>query len=234
MPSKSFTLDDEVVITVYKRRGNRHLRLSINASGQVKVSIPTWAPYKAGVDFARSRHDWIIAQASPPPLLKHGQAIGKAHHLNFSARLGTTRVSSQTRGNTITISYPPDLDALAPSVQQSAHRAAIRSLRAQAQQLLPQRLADLAAKHGFEYAEVSIKQMSGRWGSCDQRRRIVLNLYLMQLPWDLIDYVLLHELAHTQVLRHGPDFWQAMESVLPQAKDKRRQLKAYRPILATE
>jgi predicted metal-dependent hydrolase len=51
----------------------------------------------------------------------------------------------------------------------------------------------------------------------------------MQLPWDLIDYVLLHELVHTEHLHHGAGFWQRFDQVLPGAKQKRKALRAYKP-----
>jgi hypothetical protein len=55
----------------------------------------------------------------------------------------------------------------------------------------------------------------------------------MQLPWQLIDYVLLHELTHTTILRHGPDFWRALEAVLPNARVLKKAMREYQPILGT-
>lgn len=232
MSNRNFTLDNGLVIGVYKRRGNRHLHLSISPAGKVRVSIPTWAPYQAGVDFARSRQAWIMEQSARPVILKHGQAIGKGHHLQLVAKPELDRVTSQVRGTSITVSHPPGLDPRDPAVQNAARTASLRSLRTQAKQLLPQRLDDLAQRHGFSYNSVQIKQLTGRWGSCDQHQRLVLSLFLMQLPWPLIDYVLLHELVHTKVLRHGPDFWQAFQAVLPDAKARKKELQTFRPVLA--
>ena len=53
----------------------------------------------------------------------------------------------------------------------------------------------------------------------------------MQLPWALIDYVLLHELSHTKALHHGPDFWKVFEAVLPGAKQRRKELKDFKPAI---
>jgi predicted metal-dependent hydrolase len=55
----------------------------------------------------------------------------------------------------------------------------------------------------------------------------------MQLPWELIDYVLLHELVHTNVLRHGPDFWDALSEVLPEVKARKKALRNHRPVLVS-
>jgi predicted metal-dependent hydrolase len=232
MPNKQFMFDDDLQINVYKRKSNRSLRLSISATGEVRVSIPAWAPYSAGVNFAKSRQQWIVAQRQPRTELIDGQPVGKAHHLRFQVNAKAQKTSSRLRPGEVVVSHPPALTSGNPAVQKVARTASIRALRAQAEQLLPQRLASLAAAHDFTYANVSVKQLKSRWGSCDQHKNIVLNLFLMQLPWEYIDYVLLHELTHTRVLRHGPDFWQVMKAVLPNVTQIRKELRAYQPVLA--
>jgi predicted metal-dependent hydrolase len=232
MPNKIFTLDGGPDVTVYKRRGNRNLRLSISPHGQVRVSIPAWAPYRAGLEFARSRQDWILSQHQPVAPLKHGQAIGKGHHLQFMAKPAAAKATSRISDTTIVVSHPATEPPDGADSQRVARTACVRALRRQAEQLLPQRLAALAATHDFTYQEVRVKQLKSRWGSCDHQARIVLNLFLMQLSWELIDYVLLHELTHTKILRHGPDFWRNMETVLPKTSTLRQELRGFHPILA--
>lgn len=231
MPSKDFILDDGLVVKVYKRKTNRSLRLSILPSGEVRVSMPAWAPYSTGLNFAKSRQAWIRGQHKPAKLLIDGQAIGKAHHLQFIPKPAITKTTSRVYDIAITVSYPASIKLSDPEVQAVAREACVRALRAQAEQLLPQRLASLAASHSFTYSSVQVKRLKGRWGSCDHRSNIVLNLFLMQLPWELIDYVLLHELTHTNVLRHGPDFWAAMETVLPSVKALKKLMRDYQPVL---
>lgn len=230
---KEFQLADDLPIKIYKRRGSRSLRLSVTAKGDVRVSIPAWTSFANGLAFANSRLSWIQAQLpTEPTVLQNGQAIGKAHRLRFELRPGLPRPSARLKQTEIIISYAPELHhATDSAVQKLASRSAIRALRKEAEQLLPQRLQLLATKHGFTYGAVSIKQLKSRWGSCDTQQNIVLNLFLMQLPWQLIDYVLLHELVHTRVMQHGPKFWTEMESVRPDVKSDRREIRAYQPVL---
>ena len=61
--------------------------------------------------------------------------------------------------------------------------------------------------------------------------REILGLFLMQLPWHLIDYVLLHELTHTKYMQHGPIFWAAMNELEPKTKFMRIAMKQHHPIL---
>lgn len=231
MPAKEYKLTEELTIQVFKRRTNRSLRLSISPTGHVRVTIPSWAPYRAGYEFAKSRQDWIEQQRIVPKSLSNGQAIGKAHRLELTPTPSATKVSSRLSENVIAVLYPVGLSEAESEVQSVARNASIKALRVQAEKLLPQRLKLLAETHGFEYHSVSVKRLKGRWGSCDNHSRIVLNLFLMQLPWDLIDYVLLHELCHTRVLKHGPDFWNQMKSVLPNTTVLKKELKTHQPVL---
>ena len=116
-------------------------------------------------------------------------------------------------------------------VQVAVEAACLRALRRQATSLLKQRLNQLALTHELAYSHLAIKRMKGRWGSCDQNHNIVLNLFLVQLPWELIDYVILHELTHTKVLRHGEPFWSELEKVVPKARQLRKAIKMYHPAI---
>lgn len=232
MAFKEFQLPDIGAVTVYKRKGANNLRLSVKADGSIRVTIPTWTPYAAGVSFASSRRAWIQSHRRPPvPVLVSGQLIGKSHRLQFVAKPKITAVSTRLRQTEIVISYPIAVPHDDAKLQQAAAKASIRALRTQASRLLPIRLQELAAKHGFSYKTVSIKLLKTRWGSCDQDKNIVLNLYLMKLPWQLIDYVILHELTHTQVLQHGPKFWAAMARVEPNVQQLRKAMHEHQPTL---
>lgn len=232
MPYKEFDISGIGKVTIYKRRGNRSLRLSVAADGSVRVSIPTWAPYQAGLTFMMSRRSWIMAQShSTQELLSPGMAVGKTRRLVFYKDPTSDRVKTSVRKGEVIITHPARLTYDNPEVQQAAQSACWRALRSEAMQLLAPRLRQLAEQHGFAYRSINVKRMKSRWGSCDQKKNIVFNLFLIQLPWDCIDYVILHELAHTRAMNHGPDFWQALETVLPNAKQLKRKMRAYQPTL---
>lgn len=232
MAVKQFSIPDIGKVYVYKRAGVRNLRLTIRSDGSVRVTIPAWSPYATGVNFAQSRAAWIRQHIGEPhSLLADGQQIGKSHRLKLVASSTISKPISRLRHTEVVVSYPATLTADHEQVQKMATTASLRALKQQASRLLPMRLADLAQKHGFSYQAVTVKNLKTRWGSCDQDQNIVLNLFLMQLPWHLIDYVLLHELTHTRVMRHGPPFWSAMEAIEPKTQALRREIKAYRTTL---
>ena len=235
MAFKEFQLGELGNVTIYKRRGTGSLHLSIRPNGEVRVTIPAWAPYSSGIAFAKSRSGWIAKHQAPNAIpLKEGQAIGKAHRLRFIASTHANKIATRIQQTEVQVTHPASMPSTDLAVQKAATQASLRALRTQAKVLLPIRLKELAAQHDFRYKSVSIKQLKTRWGSCDQDTNITLNFFLLQLPWQLIDYVLLHELTHTEVLRHGPPFWKAMARVQPNLPALRKAIRAHRPIILTE
>jgi len=229
MAVKTVQIDEIGVVNIYKRKANSSIRLSFDSKGLPRVTQPAWLPYEAGIRFARSKVEWIKKHQPDinQPFIAGGR-IGKAHHLNLIQTSQVKTVSGRLIDGSVQVKYPVTMSANDPVVQKRIESTAKKALLAEATQLLPQRLKDLASKNHFTYKSISIKQLRSKWGSCDQNKHITLNYYLMQLPWELIDYVLLHELVHTEHLHHGADFWQRFEEVLPNAKKVRKQLKAYK------
>lgn len=100
-----------------------------------------------------------------------------------------------------------------------------------ARKILEKRLAELAQLHNFQYNRVSIRSQRTRWGSCSSKDNISLNMKLLHLPEQLIDYILLHELVHTRVKNHSKDFWNELETVVPNARIMDNKLKEYQHCL---
>ncbi len=83
--------------------------------------------------------------------------------------------------------------------------------KADARERLTDRLYHLAKEHGFTCNNVSIREQKTRWGSCSHKNNISLNLKLVLLPKELIDYVMLHELVHTKIHNHSKKFWAELD-----------------------
>jgi predicted metal-dependent hydrolase len=96
-----------------------------------------------------------------------------------------------------------------------------------ARDILIPRLKYLAEKHGFEYNKVALRNQKTRWGSCSSKNNINLNINLVALPQELMDYVLLHELTHTKVKNHSKDFWHHLEKHIPNPKQQNKELRNY-------
>jgi predicted metal-dependent hydrolase len=230
MAQKTVFVPEIGELILSKRRGATHMRLSINAAGKVRVGMPYWAPYQSGILFAKSKADWINKHLSnhTNQLLKDGDLIGKSHRINYvykPAAPTTVRVST----NLITVTS--GLDLANANVQKKIIPSCEKALRNEAEHLLPIRLSALAREHNFEYKAVQIRKLTSRWGSCSSNKVITLSYYLMQLPWNLIDYVIVHELIHTNHMHHGKDFWDDFKKITPGARALQKEIRTFRPLV---
>lgn len=99
--------------------------------------------------------------------------------------------------------------------------------RAEAKAKLMIRLNHLTKKNGFTYNRVFIRNQKTIWGSCSSKNNINLNVKLIRLPDDLIDYVIFHELVHTRIKNHRKEFWAELDRLVGDAKKMRSRLKEY-------
>lgn len=235
MSVKTVAVRDLGTVQLQKRKGARSMRLTVGHDGTIRVSLPYWLPFAVGAEFAYSRRNWIKSKRIETRILKHGGLVGKTHRIAFLPEVGRTSLATRvTSSGEVRIFYPSELDPNEPVIQKAAERASIRALKGQGERLLPARLRELAQMHGFEYRKVSIKQLKSRWGSCSSEKDIALNCFLMQLPWNLIDYVLLHELTHTKIMAHGRPFWDELGNYVPDLSSVRKEMKTHRPVLFVE
>lgn len=95
---------------------------------------------------------------------------------------------------------------LPPQLPPEEERARIEALRRAAQADLPARIARISVRTGLVYTKMTVRAMRTKWGSCSSRKTISLTLFLMNLPEELRDFVILHELCHTVHLDHSPAF----------------------------
>jgi predicted metal-dependent hydrolase len=80
------------------------------------------------------------------------------------------------------------------------------------------KIFSLSLKHNLNYNRLNYKWMKSRWGSCSYNNNISLNLWMIFLPNDLINYIILHELVHTKIKNHSQEFWIKLEKICKNPK----------------
>lgn len=101
----------------------------------------------------------------------------------------------------------------------------ILTLAEQMRQRLPEKLNRHAASMGVTFGRVTIRCQQTRWGSCSSRGNLNFNCLLMLAPEGVLDYVVVHELAHRKQMNHSALFWQEVERECPDYKKSLRWLK---------
>lgn len=97
--------------------------------------------------------------------------------------------------------------------------------RKQAAEVITARCRYYAPVMGVSYGTVTIREQKTRWGSCSTKGNLNFNWKLVLMPPEILDYVVVHELAHRIQMNHSAAFWAEVGKILPDYKERRQWLK---------
>lgn len=217
-------------ITVRRSARATQVRLRVAPDGTLRASLPLYAPtflVKRLIASSRKELRELMSQSQPTTSYTDGMRVGKSHTLIVRPTTGALQINR--RGQQIIANLPNGASLEDSDVIRAVRDAVIAALRIEAKSYLPKRLSYLANKLGFSYEKVRFSHASGRWGSCTSEGTISLNIALMKLPFEQIDYVIVHELAHTRQMNHSPEFWALVAEGDPEYKAHRRAIKQETP-----
>lgn len=103
----------------------------------------------------------------------------------------------------------------------------IRWYKGHALEIISARVAEFSRQHEFEPKQIKITSARTRWGSCSPDGTLNFAWRLVMAPLDVIDYVIVHELAHLRVKNHSKKFWRVVESILPEYRLQRKWLREH-------
>lgn len=216
-------------ITVRRSAVTHRVSVKVTPDGNLRASMPAYAPLflvRRLIDSSRLELRKLLGNHTTA--YEEGMLLGRAHTLVVEKTNPSKTVV--TRKQRMLIVKLSDKDVLEMAhVQHLIREEYKKILRLEAKAYLPRRLMSLAKACGFRYSKVRYSHASGRWGSCSSSGTISLNIALMKLPHELIDYVLIHELCHTKEMNHSQAFWQLVEAYSPHYKSLRRELKNHQP-----
>ena len=104
----------------------------------------------------------------------------------------------------------------------------IHSYMEQLRPVLKHRVDYYARIMGVNYGRITIRNQKTRWGSCSSQGNLNFNWHLVLLPAELLDYVVVHELAHRLEMNHSRRFWNQVGRILPDYETRRKRLRDYR------
>ena len=224
----------EIPVSFSKSKKAKRIIIRLKPFQGVKVSVPFYLSYSHAEKFVQSKLLWIektlvkIKEAEKEKIYFKLNDVFLAKNLrveilNYSGEF----ILEKNQEKDVQILIPERFSIYNQEIQTEIKTKIIDLLKEKALDYLPSRLADLAKTHQLNFKKISIRNNSSRWGSCSFNNNISLNLHLMRLPDNLIDYVLLHELAHTRVKNHSKEFWDFLSLICPDAKSLDKKLRSY-------
>ena len=210
-------------------RRRKTVTVSVDSHGDVLLAAPTDFPTPELDAMVRRKAVWIekqirrVKSQDAPPGQREFVSGESVLYLGRHYRL---RVCPHSRGPAKLqgrwLQVPAGADEGHPDLVRTA---LIAWFRLRAEERLPERVDAWYARVGVPMPPVLVANQRRRWGSCDRHGTIRLNWRIVQAPMRLVDYVVVHELAHLRHHGHGRDYWQAVECVLPDYERRRKELR---------
>lgn len=231
MASKRLVADNDFgQIIIHTRRGARNITMRVKPDG-LHLTVPPRSLLKKVLEVLQPYRKQLLEQfeqIAPKPVDLSFRIHADCFHLSLaSSKLKHFTIRREEEK--MIIYCPENVDFKREDVQKLVRSAILRAMKKAAETYLPPLLSMWAERFGLTYRKVRITSARSRWGSCSAARTISLSCYLMLLPAKLMDYVILHELAHTKEMNHGPRFWELLDGMTEgKALLLRKELRAYR------
>ena len=217
------------------RRGAniKYLRIHIAPSRGMWVTVPYGVSRKQVEQFLESNREWILEnqkqvkqyEQNTGVWLKVGTEVQTKFHLLKIVETEERKPSYRMEDKTIVLAIPQTVEFR--RIEKFVQQFLVEIYTLESKQYLPGRVKYWADRCGFSYEKLSFRNNISNWGSCSFENHISLNVKLMKLPDEIIDYVILHELCHTVEKNHSPAFWKLMGKVCPDYAMLRIRLKGY-------
>ena len=191
------------------------MNLSLRQSESLILTHESWVIQK--LDEWRSERlnsGWSIQGNAPLPVFGALHTVLTEMHTARSPRIEQIDASL--------VLYTKD-----PLNTSRSHKALVQWLRQKAHCYFQMRINEFAPLMGVQISALSLSQARTRWGSCTSNGHVRLNWRLVHLPESLVDYVIVHELAHLKEMNHSPRFWAVVESIYPDHQAARKALRSH-------
>ncbi len=219
-----------VIIDQLIRSKRRTLSLEINDQAKLIVRAPSNASNKEIHYFIEKKRKWIekIQTRIQVQVDQTEQISFKPGDLLYY--LGD-RYPLTLTSNRSDILYLDDQFYLAPHYQAYAKSAFINWYQQRANAIIPMRVEFYAQKTGLHFQRIRISSARKRWGSCSSQGSISINWRLIMTPINVLDSVIIHELAHLKELNHSKRFWNIVETNMPTYHQANRWLRDHEFLL---
>jgi predicted metal-dependent hydrolase len=218
-------------IVIARNKLASKISIKVKPGGVVTATIPWRGSFSDAETFLIQKQDWIRQAVSKTQQLKkifdrNQKQVTMFHDLELLEH-ELPQVRLRVANKVVAVYRPREMPASDPVVQEAIRKGLDFAMKQEARKYLHFRIDQLAQQHGLSYKRLSIRDPKTRWGSCSGDNSINLSYQLMRLPSHLIDYVILHELAHTIHKNHGKDFWKYLEQLTGNARKYAREMKQY-------
>jgi predicted metal-dependent hydrolase len=212
-------------------RRRKTLQITLDPEAGVVVFVPKRTPARAIQEFVAGRAEWIVRRASEQVLRPKSRQFVDGESLPYlgmqipirvqPGSVARVMVDLESEVFCIVVPFRPSPEQRRVAIE----RALIAWYRKRALDELANRVESWSRIAGYRPTAVLVRDQRRRWGSCGPDGTLRFNWRLILAAPALIDYVVVHELAHLRVRNHGKEFWAEVARLMPDYQIHRRTLR---------
>ncbi len=222
------TLDGHTIIYVVKHSKKARLaRLEIAPDTGLIVIVPSSYGTERIQNILKNKSRWILNKLNHVHLTKHSRT-NKLKDGDAIPYLGNflklTIRECDGFGESVTLVQDKLIVALRPGIT-GLNQIVEQWYRVRARQILKEKIERYAKLMVVDYNRIYLKGQKTVWGSCSRKHNLNFNWRLLMTPESIIDYVVVHELAHMKEMNHSKKFWQIVAGYCPEWQQRRKWLR---------
>ena len=212
-------------MTPYKviRSNRRTLSISIDENAELIVRAPHLLSMNKIHDFINEKKKWVNKQQK----IVSNRLSDNAFDKDMALLLGSLYPIKVKTDQSKKLTFNGEEFLVCSNDQELIHSSLKKWYKKKFKEVAIPRLTYFADQYNLAVNQIRIKEQKTLWGSCSSRNNINLNYLLIMAPMNVIDYVIIHELAHTIHRNHSSHFWKTVESMMPNFKEAKTWLKDY-------
>lgn len=197
-----------------ERKPVKHARIKVNENKIVRVIVPDSFSNQEIDALINQKKKWITNKLAffnnrpepikllPNQILFLGERYNYFHFSDLKRKVIINHEHKTIRSG---------LELLQPEILNKWYKK-------EARKLILERLEFYSDKYNFTYNKVFIRAQKTKWGNCSPKKNLSFNWRLIKSPLFVIDYIVLHELVHTEILNHTRQFWMKLKLIYPEYK----------------
>ena len=213
-------------IKIVRSIKRRTISIQINPDASITVTVPYLFPSTGIKKFLKEKEAWILQKQTEIKLRNRDRVIN-----NFLEKRELFYLGKK---------YPLELGKKQKAIVEFDNKFSVASTnekniklyltswyKQQARKVIGERVKYFSSRSGLQFKSLSITEAQTRWGSCSSDKNLHFNWRLVMAPIEVIDYVVVHELAHLEEMNHSRDFWEKVRKMFPIYRQYNTWLKRY-------
>jgi predicted metal-dependent hydrolase len=230
-----FKLDNNAYISleIVRKQNMKHIYLRVTPNGVI-VSTNKRTKLADIEAFVYSKSTWLIKHLKVQEQRKEKQLLVTGNFVYFQGQAFVLKCIEKENMKKPTLEFTENkfiINMPKETPQEALQLLFDNFYKQQAIEQIYTMVEEWSNKMNMHPKNIGFRKAKRRWGSCSSQNTLSFNYYLMKLPLEIVEYVVVHELAHIKEKNHSKNFWAVVEEFLPNYKELVQELREFESVL---